>query len=180
MAAPGLDLLDGFVVEEMSYKWYAQCMTSDSDIHAPAFFMADHVMVESGKLYVNGGFWNRLNFTSYPAVSAFGVAIVLSIPWRALHQDHKFSVFFEDADGNRVGGDIGGVFKIGAAPDMKVGEESIMPISAFVNNFTIAKAGDYSAVLHVDGTEISRWTFHAMQVFSGAGITIPSINPEAI
>ena len=45
-----------------------------TDIYAEAFFTADHGAVENGKLYVNGGFWNRLGFPSYPAVTPFPYA----------------------------------------------------------------------------------------------------------
>jgi hypothetical protein len=141
-------------------------MTNQPDLFSPAFFMADHAAVESGKLYANGAFWNRLQFPSYPAVVTFGIAAVLSIPWRAYHQPHKFSIWFEDADGKKLSGDLQGEFTIGAAPDMKVGDPTIMPIAATVGNFAISSAGDYSAVLNVDGQELNRWPFRAVQVFS--------------
>lgn len=155
-------------------------MTNNLDLHAPAFFLADHTAVESGKLYVNGGFWSRLNFPSFPAVTTFGVAVVLSIPWRAYHQPHKFSVWFEDADGKKFGGDIGGDFTVGASPEMKVGDSTIMPIAALVGNFMIPNPGDYAAVLSVDGQELSRWSFRAIQIFTQAVSTrpFPAIDPS--
>ena len=70
-----------------------------TDIYAEAFFTADHGAVENGKLYVNGGFWNRLGFPSYPAVYSFSICAVIHIPWRAHHQSHSFAISFEDADG---------------------------------------------------------------------------------
>lgn len=141
-------------------------MTKDMDLFAPAFFLADYVAVENGKLYSSGAFWSRFNLPSFPSVANFGVAVVLSIPWRAYHQVHKFAVWFEDADGKRLAGDLGGEFTVGAAPDMKVGEPTIMPISAMVGNFVIPNAGDYSAVLHVDGQELARWPFRAVQIYT--------------
>lgn len=140
---------------------------TDTDIYSPAFFMADHAAVESGKVYSNGAFWNRLQFPGFPAVTHFAIVAVLNIPWRAYHQMHKFSVWFEDADAKRVAGEIGGEFSVGTAPDMKVGDETIMPIAAMVNNFTLSNAGDYAAVLAVDGQEISRWKFRAMLLPAG-------------
>lgn len=135
------------------------------DLRAEAFFLADHAAVESGKVYVNGAFWNRLNFVSFPAVSTFSVVAVLHVPWRAYHRAHKFSVWFEDADGQRMPGEFEGEFQIGTAPDMKVGDPTIMPIAAVVGNFTFPRAADYSAVLQVDGAEIARWPFRTVQVF---------------
>jgi len=34
----------------------------------PAFFTADHAEALNGKVYLNGGFWNRLNYPQHPAV----------------------------------------------------------------------------------------------------------------
>jgi hypothetical protein len=150
---------------------------ADTDLHALAFFLADHAAVENGKVYSNGGFWNRLNFQSFPAVVSFSVVAVLHIPWRAYHQPHKFAVWFEDADGQRLPGEIEGEFQVGAAPEMKVGDPTIMPFAANVGNFTFARPGDSAAVLTVDGAEIARWPFRAVQVFGPAGASGGSANP---
>lgn len=151
------------------------------DLHAEAFFTADHAAVESGKLYVNGGFWSRLNFPSFPAVHNFAVCIVLHIPWRAHHQRHKFAVSFEDADGQTTSNRAEGQFQSGTAPDMRPGDYTVAPIAILVNGFVLQRAGDYAAVLHVDGTEISRWRFRAIQVFGvpGPGPT-PGGGPAAL
>lgn len=67
-----------------------------AEIQAYAFFLADHAVVENGKLYVNGGFWSQVYSPDYPVVRAFGLAAVLHIPWRKHHQ------------GTRVRGDVRG------------------------------------------------------------------------
>lgn len=139
------------------------------NIQAEAFFTADHAAVESGKLYVNGGFWSRLNFSSFPAVQNFAVCVVLHIPWRAHHQRHTFAISFEDADGHRTSNRAEGQFQTGTAPDMRTGDYSVVPIAIVVNGFVFQRAGDYAAVLEVDGTEINRWRFRAVQVFGVPG-----------
>ena len=138
----------------------------DTDLHADAFFLADHAAVESGKLYVSGGFWNQLGFSNFPQAYTFSVAAVLHVPWRAYHRAHKFAVWFEDADGKRLGGQLDGEFQVGAAANMKVGDPTIMPFAGTVSNFPIPSAGDYAAVLSVDGTELSRWVFRARQILT--------------
>lgn len=135
-----------------------------TDIHAEAFFTADHAVVESGKLYVNGGFWSRLNFPSFPVVHNFSLAVVLHIPWRAHHQRHSFAVSFEDADGQTTTNRLEGQFQTGTLPDMRPGDFTEVPMAVQVGNFVIQRPGDYSAVLQVDGTEIRRWRFRAVQV----------------
>lgn len=139
------------------------------DLHAEAFFTADHAVVESGKLYVNGGFWSRLSFPSFPVVHNFAVCVVLHIPWRAHHQRHTFAVSFEDADGQLTSNRVEGQFQTGTAPDMRTGDYSVVPIAIGVNGFVLQRAGDYAAVLQVDQTEINRWRFRAVQVFGAPG-----------
>ncbi|MCV7313734.1 DUF6941 family protein [Mycobacterium paraffinicum] len=134
-----------------------------TDIHAEAFFTADHAVVENGKLYVNGGFWTRMSFPSFPVVHSFSVGLVLHIPWRAHHQSHSIGVFFEDADGN-INARLEGQFETGTSPDMRAGDFTAAPVAMQVGNFVFQRPGDYAAVLHVDGTEIDRWRFRAVQV----------------
>jgi Family of unknown function (DUF6941) len=143
-----------------------------TDLHAEALFTADHAVVENGKLYVNGGYWNRMNFPSYPAVQTFAVVVVLHIPWRAHHQGHKFAISFEDADGQKTSVRLEGQFQAGTAPDMRTGDYSIVPLAVMVNNFVLQRPGDYAAVLEIDETEIRRWHFRAVQVF-GLPVGLP-------
>jgi len=133
------------------------------EIQACAFFLADHAVVENGKLYVNGGFWNQVYSATYPVARAFGVAAVLHIPWRQHHQGHGFAVTFEDADGRPLTARFEGQFRVGTAPNMRVGDFTIMPVAAFVTNFVFDRPGDYAALLDVDGVELSRWRFRAVE-----------------
>jgi hypothetical protein len=145
-----------------------------TDLYAEAFFTADHAAVESGKLYVNGGFWSRLNFPSFPAVHNFAVCVVLHIPWRAHHQRHTFAISFEDADGQTSPNRLEGQFQSGTAPDMRTGDYSLVPVAVAVNGFVLQRAGDYSAVLELDGLEVSRWRFRAVQVVTAASAFPPA------
>lgn len=146
----------------------------ETDLFARAFFLADHASVERGKVYTNGAFWNRLTFQTFPAVMTFSVAAVLQIPWRALHTTHRLAVWFEDADAAKMSSGFQAQLKLGAAPDMKVGDPTLMPISATVGNFSFPRPGDYAAVLEVDGTEIARWPFRASQVLDPATPSDPT------
>lgn len=135
-----------------------------TDIEALAFFSADHATVENGKVYVNGGFWDRINQPSYPAIISLSVVAVLRIPFRAYHQDHRFEVGMEDADGQKLSLNIEGEFRVGAGPDMRLGDPTIMPVAVALNGVTIEKAGDYSFVLSIDGSEIARYQVRAAQI----------------
>jgi hypothetical protein len=152
-----------------------------TDLFAAAFFIADHAVVESGKLYVHGGAWNRAAYSSYPAVQALSIAAVLHIPWRAHGQTHTFLIEFEDADGQKVGGRLEGRFQAQTPPDARTGEYSVVPVAAQLGGFVIPRPGDYAAVLQVDGTEIDRWQFRAVQTFevSSTPVLGPLSRPPA-
>lgn len=150
------------------------CMTEEpipTDLHADAFFTADHGESLGGKLYVNGGFWSRLQFPTFPAVHNFSVCAVLHIPWRAHHQHHSFAISFEDADGQTMTS-VEGDFQSGTSPEMRAGDFSTIPMAVQVGNFVFPRPGNYAAVLQVDGTEISRWRVRALQV-----VGFPSMLP---
>jgi hypothetical protein len=134
-----------------------------SDILAPAFFLADHAVVENGKLYVNGGFWNQIASSAYPVTRAFTVAAVLHIPWHRHHEAHGFKITFEDADGQDLPARFEGQFRVGTAPNMRIGDFTIMPLAVLVTNFVLERPGDYVARLAVDERELARWRFRAVQ-----------------
>lgn len=138
--------------------------SSTPEFRAICLFAADHAAVENGKLYVNGGLWTRLNMAQFPAVHP-SVAIVaaIEVPWREYHRDHVFAIELTDADGNALPPRIEGQFRVGAGPDMRVGDPTVMPVAGIINNLLIERAGDYSFVLKVDGNEIDRYTIRAVQ-----------------
>ena len=114
------------------------------EIQAFAFFLADHAVVENGKLYVNGGFWNQVYSAEYPVARAFGLAAVLHIPWRKHHQGHAFTVTFEDADGRPLTARFEGQFRVGTSPNMRVGDFTVMPVAAFVTNFVLGQSETFA------------------------------------
>jgi len=134
-------------------------MIPETDLYATAFFLADHANVENGKVYVNGGFFNQMQFATFPAAANFSVVGVINVPWSAQNQVHKFQVLFTDADGHPLPGEFSGEFQITPNPDAGVGDPFLMPIAAAANAFVLAKPGHYSAMLLIDGEELSRWGF---------------------
>lgn len=134
-----------------------------TDFQAAAFFLADHAAVENGKVYVNGGFWDRLQFPAFPAAVNFSVVAVVVVPWHAHNEKHTFSVTFEDADKNALAGQFDGEFQIGTEPSHRQGDASIVPLAMSVTGFAINQPDDYAAVLSIDGHEVGRWPMRVMQ-----------------
>lgn len=134
-------------------------------IRARAFFCADHAALADGKLYVNGGFWDRLNFPVYPQVLAsMTVVAVLEVPFRDYHRDHDFALLMEDADRRLLPLRVEAQFRVGSDPQMRYGDPTILSIPIPVNSLVFERPGDYAFVLHVDGKEIDRCRFRAVQV----------------
>src|ERR1700754_4082260 len=104
-------------------------MTKEStDLHAEALFTADHAAVHDGKLYVNGGFWSRLNFASFPVVHTFSIGLVVHIPWRKNPHTYPFAISFEDADGQPTANRLEGNFQTSTSPELQSGEVTEVPM----------------------------------------------------
>jgi hypothetical protein len=151
----------------------------DTDIRSVAFFTADHAAVENGKAYISGAFWNQINLPAFPAAVTVAVVVVLHVPWRAYHQRHSFAVTVVDADGKALPVEFKGEFQVGSAPEMKVGQPTIIPLAVVANGMPVERPGDLSFVLSVDGTEIDRWSVLVRQVAMQGPGSIP-MGPESI
>jgi hypothetical protein len=142
----------------------AAASKSLTDFEALAFFTADHAAVESGKAYVSGGFWDQLNLPEYPAQVSISLVAVIRVPSRAYLEDHQISVSMIDADENALPLRIDGNIRVGASPNLKPGDPTIVPMAFPLNGLTIEHAGDYWFVLSIDGKEIDRYRIRAVQV----------------
>jgi hypothetical protein len=141
-------------------------MTSDPLAATPrpvAFFLCDYATVENGKVFASGAFWNRLLVAGFPSVHHVSVVAVFEVPFTAHGRAASFVIRFEDADGQAVGPRIDGQMEIGHTPDERPGDESVVPFTARVEGLVLEQAGDYGAVLEVDGEVLSRWAFRAAQ-----------------
>ncbi len=140
-------------------------MTSLTDFRTVAFFAADHADTVNGKVYVNGGFWSVLRFPTYPAiVPSMALVAVLEVPFRAYQQDHRFEIRMADSDGNELPLSVSGEFRVGAAPEMRHGDPTLMPLSVSINGLQIDSPGDYIFSLSIDGTEIEKFSIRSVQV----------------
>jgi uncharacterized protein YcnI len=84
------------------------------------------------------------------------------VPWRGHNEKHRFAITFEDSDKNVLSGQFEGEFQIGTSPRHRQGDASIVPLAMSVTGFTIGRAGDYAAVLSIDGDEVDRWPMLVM------------------
>ncbi len=139
-------------------------MTNVTDFELLAFFVADHAAVSEGKLYVNGGGWDKITFPSYPQAFPISIAGQLLVPYRAYQQDHIFVIGLEDSDRNPLEYRVEGRFRVGAEPDLRVGDPTRMPFAVPGNTAAIPGPGDYAFTFSVDGHELARLGIRAVQV----------------
>jgi hypothetical protein len=135
-----------------------------TDFMALAFFPADYAVVESGKAYVSGGFWDQLNLPSYPAQINLALVAVIRVPSRAYLEDHAITVGMIDADNNPLPLRIEGSLRVGAAPHLQPGDPTTVPMAFPLNGLTIEHTGDYWFVLSIDEREMTRYRVRAHQV----------------
>ncbi len=137
-------------------------------IRALAFFAADHVVNESGKLYVNGGFFNMLRYPVFPAVvPTLGLGASLLVPWHAYQQDHRFEITMLDEDRRELPFRVEGMLRVGADILLRHGDPSVINIAGNVTNLVVEQPGHYTLVLWVNGERLSDWTLLAVRLPSG-------------
>jgi len=137
---------------------------SPMDFQALALFTADHAVVEGGKVYVNGGFWDIVRQPSYPTDMTFSLVAVIKVPSRAYLEDHRITVEMVDADEVRLPLKIEGDVRVGPAPHMNPGEPSTLSFAFQLNGVHLERTGDYFFVLSVDGDELARYRLRAIQI----------------
>jgi hypothetical protein len=151
-----------------------------SQIRAHAFFAADHAVSENGKLYVNGGFYDILQFRSYPAVlPTLGIGAALDVPWHAYQADHQFVISMTDADRQELPLRIEGSFRVGADLRIRHGDPSVFTIGVTVTNVVIELPGQYKLRLSVDNEPLAEWPLKAVQVAFGTTVSPSPPSPAA-
>lgn len=129
--------------------------------------LADSVVASEGKLYVQGGGWNGIFMQSFPArQSRIGVAAVITVPYHATNQDHRFELRLENADGGVLPladappgmetGDgkvyrIEGDFNMGRPPHLSPGDEQMIPLAINLDGLPFEEPGAFRFVIEVDG-----------------------------
>jgi hypothetical protein len=134
------------------------------DFGLQAFLTADHAAVVEGKLYVNGGCWNGLNFPTFPHPLPPGtIVVVIEVPFAKYNADHDFGLTLEDPDGQVLDTKVEGNFRVGMAAAMNFGDPTLLPMAIPLPNIVLPRPGDYSFVFSVDREELGRFRVRAAQ-----------------
>jgi hypothetical protein len=125
--------------------------------------LADYAVVSDGKLTIVGGGWSQTG----PEPSAFGIGLLIQVPWDQANTRHVFSVELLDADGAEVVLQteedeeqpvaFGGEFEVGRPPGLKPGTPLDFPVA--VNSTPLPlEPGRYEWRLTIDDESREFWT----------------------
>ena len=124
--------------------------------------LADYAVVSDGKLTIVGGGWSQTG----PEPSAFGIGLLIQVPWDQANTRHAFSVELLDADGAEVVLEteddeeqavaFGGEFEVCRPPGLKPGTPLDFPVA--VNSTPLPlEPGRYEWRLTIDGESREFW-----------------------
>jgi hypothetical protein len=133
-------------------------------------FLADRAEAISGKLYVMGGAWDRLQVPELPGPLPvpISVAVVITVPWSLTNRQFTFSLELVDVDNAPVqisdeeeeGGLFSIPFEVGRPPGLREGRPQKNVLSVMIGpGLEFEREGTYSFRGLIDGEELNRATF---------------------
>jgi len=154
-------------------------------------WLCDYADVSGGKLFVSGAGIGVVGspLPLPPLPVNICLAIMVTIPWTATNAEHTMTVeLVSDAEGaggtvERVAladglppghdpADLGKVviqFHAGRGEGMVPGEDTLMPVALPLYGLPLPRAGGYFFSLAIDGPEVSRVSFRAVQIDPATG-----------
>jgi hypothetical protein len=126
--------------------------------------LADAAAAAEGKLYIHGAGWDTLLAASFPVQHPLlAVAVRLRVPWTATNQPHSLELDIMNEDGASVLPDPPGVLRgeinVGRPPNLGHGQDQVVPLTFSIRLLTFERAGGYSVVFRIDGSEEARSPF---------------------
>ena len=123
--------------------------------------IGDYAHMADGKLYLQGGGWERLTVNDgFPTKRMVGIAVSVLIPWSETNQPTNFEVEVQTEDGNPVA-KINGQLKVGRPPDHPPG----MPVRSMLAanlGLEFKTAGSYVLIARLEEQEIKRASFYVI------------------
>ena len=124
--------------------------------------LADSAQINSNKLYMLGGGWDRLTVKgSLPTQRNCSLALAFKIPWAETNQRQEFKVRFLDEDGNEFHQQITGRLETGRPAGLPAGSDQRVQLAVDLR-FTIERIGSYVVEVTLNDRETARTTFHVV------------------
>ena len=116
--------------------------------------LADYATIVNGKLYLQGGGWDKLTINSgFPVSHHMGLAASFVIPWNETNQVHELAIEILTEDGHQLG-KIEARIEVGRPPGIPQGQDQRAQIAGDMT-LKLDKPGTYPIVASV-GDEVAR------------------------
>jgi Family of unknown function (DUF6941) len=126
--------------------------------------LADAAQVQGGKLFVLGGGISTISAATFPVVHrSIAVALIAEIEPGERHRDLDLKIELMDEDGKSLGVEAKGNLRVGAPAALPPGALSIVPIVTPFHNVSIPEPKGYVFVVSLEGEELGRIRFRALQ-----------------
>ena len=135
--------------------------TNDSGIEQVEIenlMIADWAERINGRLYIQGGGWERKSFKG--RFIEFAVVITFLVPWTLTNQQQRFTVAFESEDGTTVARTRQGRFTVGRPATSVPGQHFRHPFAA-THLLRLPGSGAYNVVVTLNGLVRRSVTFYA-------------------
>ena len=123
--------------------------------------LADWAETINGKLYIQGGGWDRKLVPPKGQPISFGIAAGILVPWHLTNQENRFRLTFETGDGQELSRIEGG-FNVGRSVKALPGQKFRTPFSARVGLSVPEEEGAYLARMVVNGTITKEVSFYVV------------------
>lgn len=135
-------------------------------VEIDTLMLADWAETINGKLYVQGGGWDRWLLAPDRPVE-FAIAASVLTPWSLANQEREFAVAIESEDGAAIAPLLTGSFTVGRPPNARPGQLFRSPITARVAMPKMS-AGVHRVVMNVTGAVSKSVVFYAVNPSSPA------------
>jgi hypothetical protein len=148
--------------------------TSEMDFRITAL-LCDSVVVENGKLYIQGAGWTVLNVADFSVPQPrIGLGLVVHVPYVRTNAVHRLDINLQDDDGveqplvrspdGATQTKVQAQFNIGRPPNLEIGAEQPIPFALNLDGLVIPGPARYSFMIAIDDEERARLTFTALSV----------------
>ena len=109
--------------------------------------IADHADIAGGKLYLNGGGWDRYQMGTFPAQLRLAVAVGIRVDWDETNRATPVRVTVEDDDGTELVS-VNGSANVGRPPRLTPGSSQLIQMAVNVQ-VRIERASGFRAIVRV-------------------------------
>lgn len=131
-------------------------------------FVADRAEVVGGKLYVMGGAWDQTAVHDFDLPIQVSLAVSIQVPWHATNQHHQLAITVEDADARPLAS-LPTAFVVGRPPQLEAGSAQRVVLAIPFISLKLPGPGTYVVFASVNGEELRRTTFRAVQAVRPPG-----------